>query len=87
MFWQKKSENKQDTSECYKIIQGFAVEMVKLKAEIERLDRHYFSLKGLINRKRGFVEEEEDPEEETPEHEDDGFDSVRNLKKTLGNGN
>ena len=58
----------------YDIIQTILAEIVKIKAEVERIDQNYKRLQGLVNRKLGY---ENDNNRTETNKIDDGFDFLR----------
>jgi len=77
-FWDRKREDKQDSSWIYTRIKEIDVELAKTKAELLRLDQNHRGLRGLVNKKlKLHIPEEDEPEDQEEKIVNDGFDFLR----------
>jgi len=95
MFWSKKKEqseveeiNMKEHSRMYDLLKALEVSVSKVETKYERLEQYYKALRGLVNKKLKieplkFEDDESDENSETEKDlNDDGFQDLRNLRKT-----
>ena len=76
MFWnnsENKGDNKAEWTKIYDLLRENSVEVVKLKGEFDRLEQSFKVLRGLVNRKLKY--DENDTDETIIKN--DGFDNLR----------
>ena len=84
------SKNKVKTEEELTRTTELILDVVKLKAELERLQQHFLSLRGFVNKKaklKDFDDEIKEEDEEKSLNSPDGLDDLRILSKQDGGSN
>jgi len=86
MVWWNRAITKDEYTELFKMLQVLNVRQVKHEAQIDEVEQKIKVLRGFVNKKLKLDYDEPD-EEEIPvinDDHDDGFDSLRQLKKIHG---